>query len=60
MIVQDSPRVLKNKHTNIVLKVKFSSFDPQNTLYSVGFDYKIIQWNINDPINKSQSRNIME
>lgn len=37
-----NPHILKNKHSNIVLKVKFSSFDPLNTLYSVGFDYKII------------------
>jgi len=48
---------LKHKHTNICLK---SSFSDPNTVYTLGFDYKVIQWNLNDIANKSQSRNIIE
>ena len=50
---------LKNKHTNICLKCKFSQMDP-STIYTCGFDFKIIQWNLSDISNKSQSRNIFD
>ena len=32
---------LKNKHSNICLKCRFSQMDP-STVYTCGFDYKII------------------
>jgi WD40 repeat protein len=51
--------LLQHKHTNICLKTQFSKSDP-NVVYSLGFDYKIILWNIADVSNKSQSRNIAE
>ena len=38
---------LKHKHSNICLKTKFSGLDP-NIVYTLGFDYKIIQWNLED------------
>ena len=50
---------LKNKHQNICLKCKFSGMDSQ-TVYTCGFDFKIIQWNLQDVSNKSQSRNIYD
>ena len=43
---------LKHKHSNICLKCQFSNID-HNTVYTLGFDYKIIQWNLNDISNKS-------
>ena len=50
---------LKNKHQNICLKCRWSRQD-ENVIYTIGFDYKVIMWNIKDVANKSQSRNILE
>ena len=43
---------LQHKHTNICLKCDFSRQDA-NTLYTMGFDYKVIMWNLKDVSNKS-------
>ena len=48
---------LKKKHSNICLKCHFSGPD---LVYSLGFDFKFIQWNLSDIANKSQSRNIVD
>lgn len=50
---------MRNKHTNICLKCRFSPTDP-NIVYTTGFDYKIVQWSLKDVKNKSQSRNIID
>ena len=51
--------LLQHKHTNICLKCSFSSTD-DSVVYSLGFDFKVILWNLKDVANKSQSRNISE
>lgn len=48
---------LQNKHSNICFKIRFD--DEYPLLYTAAFDYKLIQWNLEDN-KKSQSRNLFE
>ena len=49
--------MLKNKHSTICFKARFDSYP---YLYTAAFDYKLVQWNLEDPVAKSHSRNIFE
>lgn len=57
LMESEPTQTLTNKHTNICHKCYLS--DDPSILYSLGFDYKIIQWNLKDN-GKSQSRNVYE
>ncbi len=46
-----------NKHTNICFKARFDTYP---TLYTAAFDYKLIQWNLEDVKSKTVSKNIFE
>jgi len=47
---------LKNKHSNICFRARF---DGDHFLYTCAFDYKLVQWNLQD-LSKSQSRNVFD